>query len=175
MILQEFNLSNQSYEIKDELKIRKILEYNTDYKFMFVKNDDPYAYDMMAFRYDIFENGKYDKNFLGFVEIERKWNSGWITNWSEISFLKRKICKWENNIWKNEPKENIDKTYYLKFNNDYTDCFCALIKDIWNNGYDSYRSDGSYNGTFIVLPKESIYIKYGIKDSIKYIEKGLCK
>ena len=43
-----FDLSTQNFEISDELQIRKILEKNTGFNWIFDKNDDKYAYDLKA-------------------------------------------------------------------------------------------------------------------------------
>ncbi len=168
-------LANQSFDIIDELQIRKILERHSDWQYVFDKNDDPYAYDLTAWRYNVRKDG-HDKTFLGFIEIEVGcgWEAEWPSYYHEVSFLKRKIYvfDWKLNVWKG-PKDDIDKTFYLKFNAIHDDCFCKNIQAVYDTGTISSRGDGSYRDAYIVLPMESV--TWGIRECVEYIQTGLSK
>lgn len=171
-----FDLSTQNYEITDELKIRKILENNTDHKWIFDKNDNKYEYDLKAWKYNIYEDGKYEKIFKGYIEIEvgNGWEEDWPDWYKYVSFLKRKIYNfdWDRNEWTNT-KENIDKTFYLKFNNKRTDCLCLLIDDIliYGNPSKRDREHDKYRQSFIEVEIKDVI--WGIKNCIEYINHKL--
>lgn len=164
--MTEFNLKTQSYKITNELIVRKILENNTPHQYMFVKNDNKYDYDIEFFKYLLSEKD-YSKLRLGFVEIENKSDGGW--GWPRISFLKRKIYKWDRDKWSEELIIKDIPIYYLKFNHDFSDCFCANTKNIFKFGNESKRSDGSRCGSFIELPWDDNNIIHGIKNCVNYI------
>ena len=167
-----FDLSTQNFEISDELQIRKILEKNTGFNWIFDKNDDKYAYDLKAWRYDVFKDGRYNKNFMGFIEIEV--GNGWVDQWPEnyycVSFLYRKIYKFD---W--DKKEQIglrkdaDRAFYLKFNSSQTNCFCLKISDIDQIGTPSRRNkeNEKYNYSFMEVDTNGVI--WGVKNCIEYI------
>lgn len=174
---EPFKLNEQTFDIRNELKIRKILEKNTDWHIEFNENyDNPYEYDLSYFYHK--ENTKtetgYEKQFRGYIELEvhHNWKTKSIPSyWREPSFLKRKCYKWdyENNKWSNEHKNNYDKTVYLKFNNNLTYCFVLSIPNIIEKGHIiDYRGDpDDYHEAFIGVDKDKIY--WGIDNCIEYI------
>ncbi len=184
---QTFKLESK-YEIDSELIARKILEQNTSYKIIFDKNEDPYGFDIMSWRYLIYEGGKYEKEFLGYIEIEHSPN--WISfdpplketgkgNWYCVSFLKRKVCTFDRNKneWAGE-KDNLNYTYYLKFNRHFTNCVCARADLILRNGTESGRNKMNRNLTAFkdsYLELNPHEVVWGIKESISMIEMGFEK
>ena len=167
-----FNLSNESYDIKNELIIRKILEYETPWYIEFNKNDNIYEYDLVYYKW--IQKEKLTKTLIGYVEIEycERWRDEEPPSfWYEASFLKRKIYNfnWNDKSW-NKPKNNHEITIYAKFSYDYTNCFAMKIKDLIEFGEESKRSkDFSYNEAFVKLEWESPYLTRGLKNSIKMI------
>jgi hypothetical protein len=167
-----FDLSQQSFDIKNELIVRKKLEKNTSWDIEFNKNDNPFEYDLVYYKW-LHHGERLSKTLIGYVEIEYcfQWTGDPIPNkFYEASFLKRKIYKWVNDDW-GDPKENYEKTIYLKFNREYTNCFSATISDLIENGYLSQRSDGSYHNTFIALSWESWSITVGLDPCMEKINK----
>lgn len=174
-----FNLSGQNYDITDELKVRQKLQMQTGYKWLIDKNDDPYDYDLKAWRYHIEKDGYYEKLFMGFIEIEIGvgWNQHeWPAYYPEVSFLKRKIYKFHypSKTWTGI-KDNADKTFYLKFNANLTNCFCQLISEVASTGTLSKRSasinndtKSIYNHSFIAMKKNDVV--WGINESIDFIK-----
>jgi len=181
MSKKPFKLDNQDYDITPELKVRKILEKETQNipKLEFDGNSkDQYGYDLKVFFWKNLEKEP-QKQPLGYVEVEHTDNYIFVNdekpkNWPEISFLKRKVYKpvrdRDNNFeeWKNTPKNNYKDTLYLKLDSSYTSCFCASIEDIFDYGEESYRSKGEdYNGDYLGLDKK--YVSFGIDKSVKRI------
>lgn len=172
-----FDLNGESYNIKDELQIRKILETHTKYNYIFDKNTDKYGYDIKSYRYTISDNGDYYKDFLGFIEIERslRWKTFDIpSNWHHISFLKRKIFQAdkENRCFLTTPKFN-EKTFYLKFNRDLTNCFIQSMNYIIKHGQESPRNGKNkklswYYDNYLELDLDEVI--YGIVNCLKFIE-----
>jgi len=173
-----FDLSTQNFEITEELQVRKILEYNTNYEWVFNKNNNKYEYDLKAWKYNIYKDGRYEPIFKGYIEIEigRGWNEfDWPNHkYQVVSFLKRKIYNfdWNTNEWK-DTKNYIDKTFYLKFNNDKTNCLCLLIDDIIIYGRPSNRDQehDKYKQSFIEVDIKDVI--WGIKNCIDYINDKL--
>lgn len=174
-----FDLSEQSYEIKDELKIRGILEKRTDWSYEFTKNSK-YEYDLQLFRWRDPPEGPSDREHVGYVEIERAnaesdWQSGDIPDyWPEIRFCRRKIDQGRPPIW-GGPKQNSDRTVYLKFNYEVDNCFAAPIPDIRDRGEETYWPPGKQtrNSAFYALDPNTDVIAHGIDDCIKLISEHL--
>lgn len=174
-----FNLAAQTFDIKSELIMRKLLENNTDWDIEFNENyENPYDYDLQYYRHVKDDSScGYKKELIGYIEVERYSRNDWVcgdlpAKWYEVSFLKRKIFKY-NHVgasWTNEPKDNHDLTIYLKVNNDYTDCFCTPVETLVLFGEESKRSDGSYNDSFVILPRDSVYLTIGIDECIRMIK-----
>lgn len=175
-----FNLDEQQYEIKDELKIRGILESRTDWSYEFTKNSK-YDYDLQLFRWNRPPEGPEDRILAGYVEIERTnkrsdWQSGDIPDyWPELRFLRRKIDDGHPPTW-GGPKEDFDKTLYLKFNYEIDNCFVAAISDIREHGETTQWPDNepeTRKNTYYALPKDSEVISFGIDTAILHIQKYL--
>lgn len=167
-----FDLTKESYEIKDELLIRKILEKNTSYNWVFDKNDNKYEYDLKAWRYELYEDGTHDKIFKGFIEVEV--GTGWVNEWPKnyycVSFLMRKIFNFDRNINEFTNKKNdSDKTFYLKFNTSLNNCFCLLMSDIIQLGKPSNRNSKNniYKNSFFEVDKNNVI--WGIENCLTYI------
>lgn len=166
-----------NYNIKEELIIRKKLEYITNWNIEFNENyENRYDYDLCYFKHIVDDNEiGYKKDLIGFVEVEvsPQWvNYNIPENWYEISFLKRKCFKFNFNLneWTNEPKENYEKSIYLKSNIDYTNCFAINIKDIIKDSINSNRNNNTYKGDFLIMDKSKV--KWGW-DEIKTLIENL--
>lgn len=175
-----FDLANESFEIDDELRIRQILDHNTSHLYIFNKSDDKYSYDIESYKYTVFPDGGFRKDFLGYIEIERsnQWDTFDIpSHWYCISFLKRKIYEYD---WADNKFLSITKftgpSFYLKFNKDLTNCFTQSMDYIARNGRDSKRNYKNgrlrcYNDQYIELNKSEVI--FGIKESLLFIEENL--
>jgi len=166
------------YGIKVELKIRKVLEEYTDWEFEFNKNGDKYEYDIKFYRWEDDGTGDLEKVHYGFVELERarKWRTGDIPdNWTYYSFLERKVRDYDRALGKwTGPKQNYQRTVYLKFNQLLDNCFAAPVVKIYNLGDRTKRSDGSYNNTYRKLGFDNDAVVTGIEDSVEFIDQFLC-
>lgn len=174
-----FELSEQSYEIKDELKIRGILESRTDWSYEFTKNSK-YDYDLQLFRWRNPPRQPNDRQLAGYVEIERTsaksdWQSGNIPDhWPEIRFCRRKIDSGGPPVW-GGPKEDSERTVYLKFNHEIDNCFAAPMPQIRDYGKKTYWPPGKQtrNSAFYALPPNSEAVSHGISDCIDLITEYL--
>lgn len=175
------DLDDVGYEVKDELKIRKVLEKHTDWKFEFTKNDQ-YKYDLTIYEWGNEPQTREDQSVLGYVELERcrcdkdtSWVMGTIPDsWYYLSFLQRKVREfnWETHTWAGL-KEDYDRTIYLKFNHAMTNCFAAPIEVIHRDGVNTKRSDGGYNSTYLKLDKDHPEVEYGIETCVSLIKDHL--
>ncbi len=172
---------NVSYDITDELIIRKILEKSSNYKYEFSKNENVYGCDLKMYMYE--PNGnEWSRSLVGMIEVEKAltWKGKNIPeNWYCISFLKRKLFKynWSGYEFMDVPKYN-DLTFYLKFNKDYSNCFCQRMdvivdkgKDSYRNTFDSYILESNYNGSYWEVNKE--FVVFGINECIEFITNEL--
>jgi hypothetical protein len=174
-----FKLSDQSYEIRDELRIRNILEEHTDWQYEFTKNDK-YEYDLQLFTWPDPPHEGDDRELAGYVEIERAnknsdWQSGRVPGyWPEIRFCRRKIDRGEPPHWRG-PKKNHEQTVYLKFNHEINSCIAASLPDIRNHGEETYWPEGkrTRESAFYALPHRSEHIAYGIIDCIDLVTEHL--
>lgn len=174
-------LDKQSYQIKDELKIRKVLEEHTDWKFEFTKHDK-YDYDLQITEWDSEPAGPDDCSILGFVELERSRSDNeysWITGdipdgWHFYSFLERKVRDYDYTLrcWQGL-KDDYNKTFYLKFNHALDNCFAAPIAVIYRDGRRTKRSDGHPRRTTLALDLDHPEVETGISECIDYIEEYL--
>jgi len=170
------------YEIELELAIRKMLENNTDLDWEFRKNQDQYGYDLQANHYlGITGKSDWDIQEKAFIEVEvsENWENKWPDHWYNYSFLTRKIRKydWDNNEFKDELKDNADKTIYIIFNKNLSDAFCQNIKTIDDKfniiKQGNIKNESSYNNTYHRLKtKEGKYIVHrGVDECLSYIQK----
>lgn len=127
------------FQVKAELKVRKMLEKHTSWKFEFTRNDHPKGVDILAYKY-VLNGNDFERVELGKIEVEASglWkNNKYPENWRTYSYLRRKIEQWreyENGRvcdWKGLVRENSDKIVYLKCAIDMSDCHAALVSDIW--------------------------------------------
>lgn len=143
------------FEIDTELKVRKYLEHVTDYKIELQKNNDIYGYDLVVNLYDT-DKKDWSKKSIAFIEIEvsETWISEYPKNWMYYSFLARKIYDFDraNKCFTDNLRCDAEKTIYLVFNRDMSDCFCALISETINycNLHYLNRFDGDvYRDTYL--------------------------
>lgn len=177
----DHDLGKQSYEIKDELKIRKVLEKHTDWQFEFTKNDK-FDYDLRITEWNDEPEGPSDNRILGYVELERSRRDkecSWITgdipdSWYFYSFLERKVLNYDRvmQTW-DGLKEHYNRTVYLKFNHALDNCFAAPITAIYRDGTRTKRSDGTRTNTYRKLRFGHPEVAVGIQDSIELIESHL--
>jgi hypothetical protein len=176
-----FELDNQSYDIEDELKVRKILEENTNWTFEFTKNSK-YAPDLQLHDWGDEPSEPADRNLTGFVEIERTseesdWQTGDIPdNWNTVNFLKRKVLQWDrqNEEW-GGLKPGFGQTVYLKFNHRFDNCFAASLERILHDGTEYTHRGGGKNWEFYRLHPDHGSVSYGIHDCVKFIEDYLTR
>ena len=177
-------LDKQSYEIKSELKIRKVLESHTDWRYEFTKNDR-YDYDLRITEWDAEPGGPEDCRTLGFVELERarndrpkSWVSGEVPydDWYYYSFLERKVHTFDYDLWRwGGLKDDSEETVYLKFNHELDNCFAAPIKSIHRDGTRTKRSDGNPKRTTLKLGFDHPDVHTGIEECVSFIQDYLSK
>lgn len=177
------DLGTQDYEFKDELKIRKVLERETDWQFKFSKNDK-YAYDMAITKWGDSPQSPDDNEVIGYVELERSRRDkkySWVTgsipeNWYYLSFLQRKVRDYDHRTkcWEGL-KKDYDRTVYMKFNHAMDNCFAASVETIHQDGTQTKRSDGSYRGTYLALDKDHPDVHVGLSDCVEFIKNYLTK
>jgi len=170
-IIDKFNLSQESYDIEPELRVRKLLEQSTPFSYVLMKNEDPYGRDLEIWKYKV-KNNPATKTRLGYVEVERArlWKDEKIpSNWIELSFLMRKLFIRNDGDW-GGPKEDSGDTIYLKMNHSMTNCFCASMDYIIHHGKESNRSNSAFReDSFWSIPKDDPGIAWGLKDCVTYI------
>tara|TARA_Y100001938_G_C8070352_1_gene422692 strand:+ start:1413 stop:1922 length:510 start_codon:yes stop_codon:yes gene_type:complete len=151
-----------NYNIKTELLIRKKLETITPYNIEFNQNyKDKFGYDLKCYKHiETSDQVGYKKKFMCYIEVE--YGKTWIEkeipkNW-EISFLQRKIKKFNYNTksYENELKENGHRTIYLKTNTELTNCYFNKIDFIFRNGKNSCRNKQGRSNSFLVLPRSQV-------------------
>lgn len=151
-----------SYNIKNELLIRKKLEQITPFNIEFNQNySDKYGYDLECYKH--VENNStegYEKKFMCFIEVE--YGKTWIdfdlpVKW-EVSFLQRKVREYnyDSKKYENKLKDNGNKTIYLKVNSDLTNCYFNKIDFIYRNGLQSKRNQGNRLDSFLVLERNQV-------------------
>lgn len=175
------DLDTQSYEYKDELKIRKILERETDWQFEFTKNDQ-YQYDLAITQWEDNPSSPEDNDVVGYVELERARRDkakSWITGdipdgWYYLSFLQRKVRSYDRTrgTWEGL-RDDYRRTVYLKFNHAMDNCFAAPIESIHRDGSRTKASDGGYNSTYLKLDEDHADVRYGISDCVAFVKEYL--
>lgn len=172
------DLDKESYEIKDELEMRKQLEAETDWEFEFTKNDT-YAYDMRVYEWDDEPSSPDDRTIFGYIELERAKKTGWCTGdipdkWVYLTFLERKIRDYDHGCGRWDGlKEDYRKTMYLKFNHALDNCFVAPIASIHRDGWETRRSTGTPTDTYRAIQFDHPDVRYGITDAVTFIEEYL--
>lgn len=172
------DLDKESYEIKDELEMRKQLEAETDWEFEFTKNDT-YAYDMRVYEWDDEPSSPDDRTIFGYIELERAKKTGWCTGdipdkWVYLTFLERKIRDYDHTRGRWDGlKDDHRKTMYLKFNHALDNCFVAPIASIHRDGWETRRSSGTPTDTYRAIQFDHPDVRYGIGDAVTFIEEYL--
>lgn len=194
---QSFSHVPGDYNFHDELKIRKVLEANSDYKFEFTKNPDKKDTDIKFYKWE-FDGVDWIKQHYGYIELERadSWvvdNSlntqpgqsieftalfpdDWVWSGGEVpncTFLKRKIYEfdWERGRFTDTPKPNYQRTVYIKFDNSIQECFAAPIIGLLNHATTTPRSDDTqYNGSQVVLPADHSEVYVGLDNVMVFLD-----
>lgn len=176
-------LEDQSYRIKDELKIRKTLEAHTDWQFEFTKNDK-FAYDLEVTGWADEPRSDADHDVIGYVELERSRKDkqhSWVTgdipdSWYFLSFLQRKVRKYDYTLrrW-GGLKDDYDRTVYLKFNHALNNCFAAPVTAIYRDGEQTPWSTGDPQNTYLALDEDHPEVYVGIEECVAFIERYLTR
>ena len=169
-------VSDEGYTIEHELKARKILEQNTSPTTTFEKNEDMYGYDLKVFRYELYKNDDYEKQFMGYAEIECStcWkDSTPPVSWEYLSFLKRKLYTRAKDQWLG-PKQDTDRAIYFRFNHKLNCCYCQKMDYIIEHGRRGNRICSGHNLTgytdsYVELPRSQVII--GIGSCSEFLDK----
>lgn len=169
------HLDSTSYDIVDELQIRKRLEAETGWRYEFTKGAK-YGYDLKLYRWTDAPDGPDDRHLFGYVELERAdgWRTGDIPDgWDYYSFLRRKVNEFNGVGRWGETKENADRAVYLKFNRELDNCFVVPISAIDLRGEETKRSDGRRQNTYLKLDFDDPTVTLGVDDAVAYIKRYL--
>jgi hypothetical protein len=170
---------SDGYGIQSELRVRKILERETDWKYEFTKNDK-YDVDMQLFDWGEPPCDAESRSLTGYVEIEvasesSDWQTGDIPDyWTHVSFLKRKVRCWDNRSrsW-GGLHQKARQTMYLKFNHQLDNCFVASVERVFHDrAYEKTRgaaSPPSKRQDVLCLPPDHDSVTWGVSDSIDAI------
>lgn len=163
---------NWSYDIDNELKIRKELENMLNYDIELQKTEDKYSWDISCFRYNIKTN---KKTLLGYIELEQSdtWIDEYPLFWKYHSFLARKVFKfnWDKNIFTSELKNGWGRTVYLIVNNNLTDMICQDIKTISTLKFSYCKvKDRYYNDCYLRINKNNKIIISGKNNCKNFIK-----
>lgn len=176
-------LSDEDYEIVNELKLRKKLEAGSDWRYEFTKQTK-YGYDLELYRWPPSSDAPDDRELFGYIELERasidKSSCPWVTGdlpdaWVYLSFLKRKVYQWDwdTGRFTEELKQNARRALYLKFNHSMDNCFVAPISVIAKDGSLTKKSDGSRTNTYLSLDVSHSEVRTGVNESIEFAEEYL--
>ena len=168
IVLNDFDLSKESFDIKPELKVSKIINEHSDKVYTNKNGLDPYDYDLNCFNK---ESGQH----IGFVEVEvsnyklldgKKWKH---------SFLKRKVYEWDKErfCFTDNLRKYYEQTVYIKFNCNFglTDCICCDISTIKNFNEERQEKTGRVKqDLFFRTEKFDKRVAVGIGNCIRYIE-----
>lgn len=160
------------YQVKSELKVRKMLEKHTSWHFEFSRNEFKHGVDILAYKY-VLRGNEYKKIKVGKIEVEvsKLWMHGiYPKNWKATSYLRRKVEKFDlfnvahglnSEIWKGEEWDDASETIYLKCAIDMSDCHCALVSDIWGNKSSGWMEKDKREG---ITEDRAWYIRFRIED-----------
>lgn len=166
-----------SYDIENEIRLRKELEKRTNELTEISKNSNQYGYDLVYYLWRR-KDGEMEKIPYGYVELEQYEGDGWENrglpeHWIFYSFLKRKVYKydWNNERWLDELKNNARRAIYLKFNDKFSNCFAASMNTIARDGFlIEYRGEpSSYKQAFLGLAFSNSEVHRGWKNVIPFI------
>ena len=164
-----------NYNIDNELMIRKWIDLFLDYTIEIHKGGK-YEYDLDIFRYNTDSS---EKLCIGHIEIEVCQNKSWDSpifpkNWV-YSFLARKVFLFDkrNNEFTSKLKEKkSSRTIYLKFNYNFTDCFCQTVPIISkypfkeNLGFDCF--DRKRNDCYLRTKRKNVV--HGLNECKEFIK-----
>ena len=169
------------YEIDLELQASRLIGKGLDHTLELQKNENKYKYDLSVFKY--YQDGaEHEKKIIGFIEIEvsKKWNNEFPSNWKTYSFLRRKVSSYDfldpdyefDEGFYNDIKENGDKTIYIIFNQSLTDAFCCDIVTISKFTKVHCEVVGiPYNDSFLRTDLQDPNVKRGLDECVDYINK----
>jgi len=187
------------YDIQDEIKMRKILENNSSWRFEFTKNPDPKGIDIKFFKWEFVPVDDWVKRHYGYIELERADSDGWVTenqlqyepnsidlcemfpdNWiwknastPRITILKRKIFEydWDRETFTNKPKSNYQRTVFVKFDHSMTECFAIPLVAIKQEGRTTPRSDDTvYNESMVALRADHGDVYIGLENVMAFLD-----
>lgn len=170
-------LDDATYEIAPELKVRQLVEEQTNWRYT-VEKAEKYEYDLRVCRWDEDAAGPGGRTELGYIEVEQadRWQSGSVPdNWVYYSFVERKICDYDHqrDEWRGR-KDNASRTMYFKVNQSVDGCFTAPVSVIHRDGSWTKRSTGEYENTYRSLEFGHDAVTRGISDAIdaavRYLE-----
>jgi len=178
----KFNLENESFDITNELWLRKKIEQLTGFTYTVEKNPEKYEIDLQIYHYVFTQRWcekrkkniqDHTKTLVACVEVEtaKEWKGPIIPpNWYEYSIPKRKIYEFDDHLneWTG-PRSDLNKKYYFKLNADRTNAFCQRM-DLIQHFPESKRNKGTYHDDFFSIPREQHYkLQWGIENIINYI------
>jgi len=126
------------FDIRSELRMRKILERLTPYWVELEKNDQ-YEYDLQYYQWER-SHGEWVKTCRGYVELEHSesWTSDTLPNsWRRnyFSALRRKVHQYDQHLGRwGGLRPNADQTVYVKFNEPLTNCVSVPILTLAEDG-----------------------------------------
>lgn len=161
-----------SYDIPDELKVRKKIETMLNYDIELQKNDNIYDWDMKLFRYNVKTN---KKTPIGYIELEisDNWVDNYPSYWKYYSFLARKVFRydWNQNQFTRELKENWKNTVYLISNHEMSDMICQSIEALSKLYFYHKEVTGRYyNDCFLRVRRGSKKIIRGVDNCSLFIK-----
>jgi hypothetical protein len=161
-----------SFDIPDELKVRKLLESMLKYDIELQKNKDKFGYDIHVFRYNTKTN---EKHPIGYIELEVSdtWVNDYPRHWKTYSFLARKVIKFDRdkNEFTKELKDNWERTVYLITNKEMSDMICQSIQSISKlKFYYCKVKERYYNDCFFRVRKGSKKIICGKDNCANFIK-----
>ncbi len=162
-----------SYNIKEELILRKKLENLTNWQIEFNQNyENKFDYDLKCYKHKTVNTEVgFKKEFMGFVEVEHSpsWNCFEFPERFDFTFLKRKVFVWDfiKKNWLDQPKKDYEKTIYVRVNKDYSNCISINCKDLYKCNNEKVLNFGGRLNTFIVPDKK--YVTFGYKKTIDLI------
>ena len=172
--INDFNLKDQSFKIEEELQMRKVLELYTPWCIQLTKSVGVYDFDMSITKFGFNKKGEHIAEDLGLIELERKWDDGWLEDWYEISILKRKVYDYDRvrEQWLTNIHRDGEETLFVKFDKYYKQAFAVTIQDVYEHGIKVNRGDGSYTDSYIGIPKDAPYVIHDLVQVGQRIAKG---
>lgn len=158
--------------IEEEHKIIDILNNKNIDNVKFIRNKNITGIDVEIYKFN---------KLIGYLEIEvseKIWIEDYPVSWKTISYLTRKLCAYDfdNEFFiENEPKKNIDKCIYVKFNKNLTKCHAEHMVVIFKKYapfLDQSESIDNYNKHYHRITYDEKYIMT-TDEFIKRLEKWI--